>query len=108
MAFGFCGFVVVEGFLDVPRFYIGAHCLSSRDGAVNAHLSFMELSSLHVEVCDLYFHAAYFRVKTIRDKETFQIACCSLVKTVESYCRAYNFDECQGICSQGDYGICRF
>ncbi len=28
LAFGFCGFVVVEGFLGVPGFYVGAHCLS--------------------------------------------------------------------------------
>lgn len=83
MAFWFCGFVIVEGFLGVPRFYVGAHCLSSRNGAVDAHLSFMQLAPFHVGICNLNLQSCDCVVESIRDEETFEIACYSLVEAVE-------------------------
>lgn len=51
--------MIVEGFLGVPALDVGA------DGLVWGNIDgewdgpFVELTSLHVEVCDFYCHACY-------------------------------------------------
>lgn len=94
--------------MSIPAFDVGSHSLLGRNIYVEMSVAFVKLASLHVKVCDLNIHSVYFRVEGVGDEEAFQAACDGLVETVEAYCRAYYFDECQGVGSQGNDGICWF
>lgn len=57
--------MIVEGFLGIPCFDVGAYGLVGRNLDVEGYVSFVKLASLHIEVCDLDFHSDYFRVKGV-------------------------------------------
>lgn len=105
MAAGFGGLVEVEGFLGVPAFDVGTHCLVRRDFGVDTNIAFVKLATFHVEVCDFDFDFLDFRVEVVGDEEAFEVAAYSLVEAVETYCGNDLSYECDGVGREGDDGI---